>query len=305
MAKKIAVYFTDPDFNAYPFNEKEYNEGYHKLAEMISKQGTEFYIVRGQESYESGNKFKSSWFFKNGAFKKIEKTINFDLIFNKGILKVDKHAHMIVDPRLDEICTNKNRTYQLFKAYSPRTFVVKNHDELEKTLKKIPDEIVVAKPLDLYGGEGVLIEKKKDILLDVESFPYLIQELIDTSKGIPGLVKGRHDFRIYVINGEIPCALIRTPPTGGFISNVSRGGSFWLISDKEIPQSAIAVAMKIDKKLQKYGDRIYSIDLGFHKGKEWKIIELNCQPGISIDDYNDGEAGRKLFDMYAELLLHA
>lgn len=305
MAKKVAVYFTDPNFDGYPFDEEEYRLGYHKFGELFEEKGVEFYVVRGQEAYIGGNKFRRGWIYKNGKFERVPEEIEVDVIFNKGILKVDKKANIVAEVKLDEICTNKLKTYEQFKKLCPKTIYVTNEKEFEKALDEIDSELIVAKPLDAFGGAGVVIGSKAKLKKKVKNFPYLVQEFIDTSKGIPGIVKGLHDFRLVVVKGEVVSTLLRMPQTDSYVSNVSQGGTFKVVPLEKVPESAYEIFKIVDAKFKKFPHRLYSIDMGFHKGKEWKLIELNCQPGFSIDDYNEGETGHQLFDKVVDLLIEA
>lgn len=65
---------------------------------------------------------------------------------------------------------------------------------------------------------------------------------------------------------------------------------------EDIPASAREICAKIDAKVSQYPHRIYSVDIALDHDGTWKIIELNSQPGLGMDDYNDGELGKKLFE---------
>lgn len=303
--KKIAIYFTAPGFFEYPFNEKEYKEGYFQLARLIHERGADCFLVRAQSSYLGGNRFKGGWKFINDGFVRIEEAIEVDVIFNKGNLRGDTDANIVVAPEMEEICTNKTRTCELFEEFCPKTIEVHDEKDLESAIEGISTPFVVAKPLDAYGGTGVMIGPKEEIRHKVSSFPYLIQAFIDTSMGIPGITEGRHDFRILIIQGEIASTLLRTPKPGSFVSNVSQGGSARVIPLEVIPKELMEMVKTVDSRFERFKTRIYSIDLGLHLGREWKIIELNCQPGLSIEDYNDGETGKRLFHKVVETLLEA
>lgn len=303
--EKIAIFFTKPGFFDYPFDEKSYMEGYLKLGELFHQYGAECYLVRAQETYLGGNRFSGGWKFESGAFLRINGLIEVDVIFNKGILEVDEKANMVVPPEMDVLCTNKERTYELFEEFCPKTVEVQNEKDLVSAIEGIPSNIVVAKPLDAYGGEGVMIGPKEEILQKVRHFPYLIQEFIDTSMGIPGITESRHDFRIIIIDGEVVSTLLRVPKSGSLISNVAQGGSASVVPLEKIPPKVWELVKRVDVEFSRFPHRIYSIDMGLHQGRDWKIIELNCQPGLAIEDYYDGETGKKLFESVVKTLITA
>ena len=137
----------------------------------------------------------------------------------------------------------------------------------------------------------------------MKQFPYLVQELIDTENGITGLAEGRHDFRLVTVGGEIVAAFMRVPADGKYIANVAQGGDIHEIPLGQIPESAVDMFTEVDKEFARFPKRLYSLDLGLDRSGNWKIIELNAQPGLSIEDYNDGAAGKRLFNHVADLLM--
>jgi len=56
------------------------------------------------------------------------------------------------------------------------------------------------------GGEEILIKDKNELIKEKINFDrdYILQEFIDTSKGIKGLVSGVHDLRVVLLNEKIP-----------------------------------------------------------------------------------------------------
>ncbi len=301
----IAVYFTKPGFDDYPFDEAEYREAYALLGTLLQERGATFSIVRGHSTYQGGTTFKGGWKFTDGAWKRIHGKHPYDLIFNKGRVAFDAGARVLNDPRLDALCIDKWETYKRFAALSPRTYLVQNRNELEAAVRSIGEATVVAKPTDEEGGKGVIIGPAEKILTDVMFYPYLVQELIDTSRGIPGIIPGRHDLRMIVVQGEIVSAFVRSPADGKFVANVSQGGSIKNVPVATLPESARDIAAKIDKEFSRFESRMYSVDLGMDEGKDWKIIELNSQPGLSIEDYKDSDEGKLLFTRVADLLAAA
>ncbi len=301
--RKIAIYFTEPGFDAYPFDQDEYRKAYEKIGQMIQERGGQCFLVRGEDTYKGGTSFQGGWMFSDGAFERTEELIEADVIFNKGRFIPEKGVHVINDPELDELCTDKWKTYEMFQEFCPVTTIVHSKEELKSALDAMPSELTVAKPLDSQGGNGVIIADKKKIEESVTSFPYLLQEFIDTSNGIPGIVDDLHDFRIITVNGKTISAFVRSPKDGHFIANVSQGGEIFGVHPEDIPDSAMDIFRKIDAKMAKYKKRIYSLDLGHTKDGSWKIIELNSQPGLSIVDYEESEHGKHFFEAVVELLM--
>ena len=81
-------------------------------------------------------------------------------------------------------------------------------------------------------GQNILIDFPEKIRESVHTLeePYLLQEFIDTSAGIPNIATGTDDLRVIIIGGEVIMASIRTPAPGKLLANVAQGGTIKEIS---------------------------------------------------------------------------
>lgn len=279
--KMVAVFFDKPGYNDYPFNEEEYVTAYHELGSILHERGATFAIVRGQDSYKGNNTFTHSWVFDGKTFKEENEEVVVDMIYNKGHFKADSAAKLLNDRELDRICTDKFATYQMFPSLFPQTLLVKNTRDLQKALKQISSDLVVAKPLDAEGGKGVIIDKPDVVLAKVQVFPYVIQQFIDSSAGIKHIVESHHDLRMIVIDGDIVLSYIRTPPEGSLRANVSKGGKEVEVPLEHVPHEALAIKKVVDEEFKRFNRRVYSIDCARHVTGDYLVIELNSKPGLS------------------------
>jgi glutathione synthase/RimK-type ligase-like ATP-grasp enzyme len=305
MMQTIAVYFTAPGFESYPFDEAEYRDAYGLLAKILTEAGRRFAIVRSEASYLGDNRFAGGWIYGDGAFARTEEEIAADVILLKGKLRFSGRATVVNDPAFDALCTDKWRTYEMFPEHCPRTLRVESREMLQRALEELPTELIVAKPVDGEGGDGVIIAPKSEMAARIPGFPYLLQEFLDTGGGIPGIAEGMHDFRILSVRGEPLSVLLRMPREGSFLANISQGGRKKVLPPESIPADARAIFDAIDARFRGYANRIYSVDLGRGRDGAWKIIELNAQPGLSMDDYREHESTRTFFDRVADVLLTA
>jgi glutathione synthase/RimK-type ligase-like ATP-grasp enzyme len=299
----IAVYFTAPGFESYPFDETGYREAYEHLARACTDAGRRFAIVRGESTYQGGNRFRGGWIHGETGFRRTEEEIAADVIFLKGKIRFTDDPTVINDPAFDALCTDKWKTYRMFPDLSPKTMRVERAEELEPAIAALGTELLVAKPLDGEGGDGVVVAPKSEMRARVPGYPYLLQEFLDTSGGIPGLAEGMHDFRILSVRGTPFSILLRMPRKGSYLANVSQGGQKKVLPPEDIPPEALALFREIDAQFTEYPNRIYSVDLGRDKNGEWKIIELNAQPGLSMDDYAEHESFRRFFAAVTDVLL--
>lgn len=276
----IATFFSEPEFDDYPFDGGYYRDSYETLATMLASKGARFCITRDQETYVSGNRFSGGWVFEQDSWKRVNRMIEADVIFNRGNLQPDEHANVINCYELDQLCTDKYRSYMLFKRFSPMTVKVNAETDIHSALTHIHTAKVVAKPIDGEEGHGIVIDDRETIMGKIPHFPYLLQEFMDTSGGIPGVVEGRHDLRIVVIEGRIVDAYIRQPRKGSLLANVSQGGKLVFLPVHAVPKTAIGLFTEVESIFKRYRRRVYALDLCLDASGKWKIIELNSKPGL-------------------------
>ena len=164
---------------------------------------------------------------------------------------------------------------------------------------KLRSTIVAAKPPVGACGRGVVIAPRGELPAQVTEYPLLVQAFIDTSRGIPGLVESTHDLRVVVVGGIVALACVRTPPEGSLVANLDRGGSIRLLDVEGLPSDVFAIVEEVDHSLSRFPERVYSIDMGLHEEREWKIIELNAPPGMPWPEW-----GEEAFHYYDVLAAH-
>ncbi len=274
----IAVFFEQPDFDDYPFHDQEFRESYAGIAAAITARGARFFIVRDEKTYLGNGRFSGGWGFVGGEWKRQDAPVACDVIWNKDYFR-DAAANVVNDPRFDDFCKDKGATYTSYNPYCPRTIIVHGDGDIAWALDALSTNMVVAKPVDGGMGKDVVIAPKDQIRSAVKKFPFILQEFIDTSGGIPGIVEGHHDFRIFSIGGTIVSSYIRTPPEGSLVANVSKGGKEITVPIQKIPAEALEIYRVVDRSLEEFPTRFYSLDMGRDASGRWFIIELNSKPG--------------------------
>jgi len=304
---RIGVNFGGTALTDYPLSRPLYLRAYADLGEELAKHGATLYVVRDRDTYLGGSTFSRGWRYEDGRFVEVPKRLEVDLIFNK-------HSHFMPDPsarllnrqEFDAICNDKLVMYHFFSEFFPGTEQVGSPEEVPGALEKLRTETVIAKPLNGYGGKDITVGTKEEIAATIDSFPFLLQEFMDTSKGIPGVTEGVHDFRIVLI-GEVDAeasvilTFIRTPKDG---KRVNRAGQnvLTIVPPEKRPEDAMTFVRKIDEKLRGFGRRLYSIDCARDRDGSWKLIELNAPPGQMTRE----ELGREAdtyFDAFARFLV--
>ncbi len=278
--KTIAVFFDKPLGDDYPLNIQMYVDAYRELSDKVKANGGRLCIVRSMDTFLGGNTFSKYWEYEDGKIVERNETLTADVIYNKAHFEPDDASVLVNSVAFDDVCTDKMKSYDMFAELFPQTALLNSADDIDAAIASMRTETVVSKPVDGEGGSGVIVKPKNEIKAVIPSFPYLLQEFIDMNAGIPGFIDGLHDFRMICINEDIKLCYIRTPPSGEFTANVSRGGKEIEIPLDQIPAEALALHTAIDEKLKPFGRRIYSIDLGRDASGRWFIIELNSKPGL-------------------------
>lgn len=182
-------------------------------------------------------------FYRNVEFKKhLLPLAGFDVIFMRANPPLDtlalnfldsvrNHAFIIND--IDGLRVANNKVYtasfqEEAQEYIPKTFVSKNRDYLTRVLSEAEDERMIMKPLDGYGGRGVIVLEKSAKHNISSLLDFYIGEGTNTNYVIlqeyaHGAENG--DVRIMMLNGEPIGAMRRVPAQDDIRSNVHAGGT--------------------------------------------------------------------------------
>jgi glutathione synthase len=246
-----------------------------------------------------GEKLTSSItsFYKTVKFNTEMRSLKeFDVIFMRDNPPLDGLVLNFLDSIKDDVfiinaidglreANNKIYTAAYFdpeRELIPATYVSKNIDYLLRIIEESENDKMIMKPLDGYGGSGVIIIEKsamKNIrsLLDFyinrdrdHSNYVILQEYIE------GAEEG--DVRILMLNGKPIGALKRVPIKGDVRSNISAGGS---VEKYKLTKADKILCEKIGEKLVR--DGIYYAGLDLISGK---LIEVNVMSPGTITDIN-------------------
>lgn len=214
----------------------------------------------------------------------------FDAIFFRANPPLDPLMLNFLDSVKDDVfivnslqgmreANNKLYTAAFGDAHSniiPNTHVSKNKKYLVEQIKESKSDKMILKPLNGFGGSGVILIEKSAMnninsLLDFyisagdgESNYVILQDYIE------GADQG--DVRILLLNGEPVGAMRRIPGTDDHRSNVSAGGS---IAKHTLTKEEKALCKQIGPKLVK--DGLYFVGIDVIGGK---LVEVNVMsPG--------------------------
>ncbi len=279
--------------------------------------------IRGNVTYgncsllQPGEKVPDSYatFHKKAVFEKKRVPLNgFDTIFFRVEPPVDPMLYYFLDSVKDDVfiindvdglkkANNKiyTTTFEDAHDFIPETFVSKDVEYLESVIRESNEDKMILKPLDGFGGAGVILLETK-AKANVRSLLHFYVQGRDTEaknyvilqRYVEGADQG--DVRILVLNGEPIGAMRRVPPGGDIRSNVSSGGTAekHALTKKEKELCAL-----VGRKL--VSDGIYFAGLDVIGGK---LIEVNvlCPGGVGrINKFNKVRLQKKVLD-FAELV---
>jgi glutathione synthase len=236
-------------------------------------------------------------FYKSVEFTKEFRVLGeFDVIFMRDNPPMDPLVLNFLDSIKDDVfiinainglreANNKIYTasyYDPQKELIPTTHVSKNIDYLIRVIQESEQEKMILKPLDGYGGSGVIVIEKSAMssvrsLLDFyvnkngkESSYVILQDYIQ------GAEEG--DVRVLMLHGK-PLGALRRRPLGNDVrSNISAGGS---VEKYRLSRADKILCQKIGAKLVR--DGIYFAGLDLINGK---LIEVNVMSPGTITDIN-------------------
>lgn len=308
MKKVLILYGRDNWKKSKPFKNKRYRYSYEFFYNLCKCNGIQMYRASYEWYDYKKNIFKHAWIFEGpgGRWKKINK-LKPDLIYDKtkGRLEVYykkelmfSHYSFINDRFFTMTIDDKFITSLIFAKWSKKSWIVRNIEELLKYSKNIRTSKIVIKPIANSGGKDILIISKSRLNEVKLKGEMIIQEFIDSSRGVPGITRGMHDLRLVFVNKKLVYAYIRKPKKGSFLANLAQGGSLMIVPKKKIPKSVLPIVRYANQVFESYEPRIFTIDLMFDKNRRPWIVELNSMPGL----YFTPEEKPSMMQMYAELL---
>ncbi|MGR5144137.1 glutathione synthase [Photobacterium sp. DNB23_23_1] len=227
-------------------------------------------------------------FYRKAEFRKVQLPLaGFDVIFMRANPPLDTMAlnfldsvrdHTFIMNDIDGLRVANNKLYTTSlpdpnNEFIPVTHVSKNRDYLERVLEETPNDRMIMKPLNGYGGKGVILVEKSakssvksllDFYIGDDKNYVILQDYIE------GAEEG--DVRIMMLNGEPIGAMRRVPAKDDVRSNIHAGG-------KEVKHTLTKQELRLCKHIgpKLVRDGLYFVGLDVINGK---LVEVNVlSPG--------------------------
>ncbi len=281
----IGIFRERRDITTFHFKAPQYRRAYEEVIAALEARGAYVAILMGNGTYQGDGVFSRHWVLAprdNGEYVfEARGQITVDVLWVKDQFDHDDSVLQVNTPEFRRLADDKHASYELLEAFHPTSRLVYTDDELSEAINDTPGRHVAVKMLYGNSGKGVYVGPKHDYdrVREHQEFPLQVQQFVDTHLGIPGIVEGRHDFRVIIINGEAVIATLRTPPAGGLKSNIGYGGETRLIDIEDVPLELRALCRDVDAQLETLGaERFYSADFG-RTDTGWVLFEINAMPG--------------------------
>ena len=254
-------------------------------------------------------------FYKNVEFRKAQLPLaGFDVIFMRANPPLDAMALNFLDSvRSDtfimndidglRLANNKLYTASLHdpnNEFIPVTHVSKNIDYLLRVLNENPNDQMIMKPLNGFGGSGVIMVEKSAKTSVKSLLEYYVGDdnnYVILQEYIEGAELG--DVRILMLNGEPIGSMRRVPSSDDLRSNIHAGG---IEAKHSLTKQEKRLCKHIGPKLVR--DGLYFVGLDVINGK---LVEVNVLSpgGISrINRLNRVKLQKQVID-FAESVVNA
>jgi glutathione synthase len=254
-------------------------------------------------------------FYSKASFKEELLPISgFDAIFLRANPPVEPVMLNFLDSVKDDVliindvdgirkANNKLYTAAMFDKnldVIPKTYVSKNKEYLQRIIKESDQDKMILKPLDGYGGSGVIVLEKKaaqsiSSLLDFYINGQSQQKYVILQEYIEEAEKG--DVRILMLNGKAIGAMKRVPHQDDVRSNVHAGGT---VQKHVLSKIEKRICELVGPKL--VADGLYFVGLDIINGK---LIEVNVlSPGgiTRINKLNRAKLQQKVMDFVEDIV---
>ena len=287
--KTVGIYMgaVSPNRTVLVDDSNIYVPGYFELSELCRTNGIDVVLCRGNRVSES-LAFEQNYRFVpegNGAAEWFDEPIELEALYVKDRRFAAQYRpgdKAFNEPEFSRITGDKWEIYNRFPELCAKTVYLES-DPTADQLAEIPTDRVVLKPLSESGGKGIHIVTNDPAAVAALGldYPYLAQEFLDTSAGIPGICDGPHDLRLVTANGKLATAYFRRPPAGGLLANISLGGSAEDLTNDQVPADALAILEQVDASFRGFPRRMYSVDVLYANGRAY-LCELNDKPGFPL-----------------------
>lgn len=301
----IVVLGTGVDFRVSQNN--KYKDTHEKIMNHARQKGINFINTSVYEFDPKSLTFRQ-WQYFDGLEWKLREEIKPDRVWYKSnkIGHLTNHVHeefdFMNDLKLILLANNKFDTAKVFKDFSPETQRLTRLLGKNNRIELLDNAPYILKPNNGSWGSWILKVHRDELRSTAEKFMFgaenfIVQEYVDMTCWVPGVIEWMHDLRFSVFWREIfPFVYVRKPAEGDFRSNISAWGTDFFVPVEKIPHSAIDMVTKIMEYVDSHiGHSLFTIDI-VNTTKGFKLMELNSSPWFLFKE-------KDIQDLYFDYIL--
>jgi glutathione synthase/RimK-type ligase-like ATP-grasp enzyme len=291
-----------------------YHKGasYLALLNALARHGHRVFLAYDTASWHGDDQFSPATEYRDGALQVSQnkdahknngieidaiELIRADVIYNLGNIPGDDFpgndmtspnathpcARITNTPAFRTFCASKFAAYEYLHAFFPKTILITREEDFYGALEKLSGDRFVFKPNTGTNGRGVKVLKKDEVVFDKEMRAIiaepggaLLQEFVDTSRGIPSICAAHHDLRLATVNNVIALTHVRTPEPGNLIANYAQGATIHELTAADIPKKVLMFYKKVHAKIiEQFSNPMYTMDIGVGADGKPYLFEIN------------------------------
>lgn len=186
-----------------PIDFGTFNKVYFDFFGKLNKMKFKIYFCNGVNNFLGDNKYFCKWIY-NKEFRVYDKIIEPDVVLDRStsLMFPDLLSNNVLNKLTFKLLEkNKWQSYLRYRQYFPLTKLVFKKEEILDYLDEFRSDKIIFKPFDGLCGKDITIIKKIRVKRSLGNLRYkrsfLMQEFLDTSSGILGVVKGIHDIESF------------------------------------------------------------------------------------------------------------
>jgi glutathione synthase/RimK-type ligase-like ATP-grasp enzyme len=290
------------------FHFKQKRSVYYDFFKMGHTAGHDMFLANGLHCHIDGYTFADTLLYNGKKFIQHNENITADFILDRsGSLAFpgDKLIRVLNPLQFKSFCASKIAMHTILADVMPKTFFIRSTIDLQNICLLLDEHhTYVLKPSTGLGGKGIIFGtpteiSRQSIEIDKE---YVLQEFVDTSRGIPHITDSYHDLRVVLLDNKIVWITVRTPKKDSLLANVAQGGTIRDITDEALPACVVKTVSTVKNIITKNYSQplLYSIDMGVSNGRAY-VFELNDQIGFPNETmFSCKKFTRKLVETMSE-----
>ncbi len=290
---------------------ESYNLVYSYFLETCRKNNLKAAFTTSADIIGAGE-CQSYWLFNNNTWSKVQKAGFSKMIFDKfsptsksrkikrNLLFSSKRIRPFNNPRLYNLCFDKQKTYEVLNNFSIPTVTVEDSTTkgLVKALKLLKKKVTIHQDRNDFSEEVVMkdrfgagglnvykfgndqIEMMASLAKKHKRISFIIQPFVKFDKGLSIQNSSKPtDIRLIYLGNKIVQVYIRMAKKGEFRCNEHKGALLKYIPKNEVPSKVMAVSRNIVKILNKKSS-LFALDFIISNNGNIYLLEANTGPGL-------------------------